>query len=499
MEKECLFYYDLADKRQIKIDIPDFQNSKEKIENILNTSEAYINAYPKKRNLNNLWNNFMSALRDRVLYTIYGTVSSFSEEVNYKVGDPVIYNNTAYYCIKNTHGSWDTQNWAKIFDNTRAITDHETTIQYNKSERIITRWDSKYIPGWPKWLRRLFKWWSEPHYENLDSITVSSNTVYRSISFTTKSNKAIDSKKYVFPKDKDVTKTFGGNGNPITVRNFYNNVLTEVDKTYLRNKGIIVGNKIRIGDKEKDINSSELMEVFYQTSEEERPPYDNVKRAQELNIYLSTNPSLYRNAFITLSDRINKRTGTLRELCTLLESTGINYQMIDQRKRNIANLFSYINAYEITGGFGNNVATIKLAAWEPYTSAYSNLERMGTVYLLADTTKIQFKDAEGNPTDSFIDGTYVKTTITEIVDMISDTSYNYEVTTDNYVVPNKIYYIYNEQLAEYQEAKEKDVTDDNINNLYERTVSSGPVFNVTLQDEIPENFKGRNPRLVKMY
>ncbi len=535
MEDDCLFYYNLASEREVETDIPDLNESFSKMQTLRNAANSFIKTSSVLPVLKlNRWNDFINALRDRVAYDIYKNVEDFSSssDINYFPGDVVLYSTNPnnlkdlYYCkTRTTGGTFNSSEWSKVFSVTTSVTTGETEIQYMGKTTYITKWESKYVPGWPKWLRRLFKWWSEPVYGDFDKVIINSTQVKRNIEYTTKHEYISGESAYLGPSHGDLTKL--SHGNMTTPRMLVEgdigvpSILSETDKAYLKSKGVIYQISgiwyIKFSDGViYPTNSNSKIEVVYRTTTEERPPYNNVARAQEINTYLSSNPGLYYNAFITLSDRINKRTGTLRKLCTIIESANINAQMAEQRKRNIANLFGYVNAYEITGGFGSKVATIKLASWEPYTSAYANLERMGTVYLLADNTEVKTLKASDiasmfNTPDivtkgaekiekSFFSKNYVKTIITEIIDMVSDTQYTYELTKDLSIDNTKTYYVYDDQTMEYSEAEASDLNDENIGNLYERTgVSSGPVFNVTLQDEIPDSFRGRNPRLVKVY
>ena len=271
-------------------------------------------------------------------------------------------------------------------------------------------------------------------------------------------------------------------------------LLSEDERNAMEASNILVNGQIIVD--EHALNSNEQYEFVIESSLIRQPTFMDagIKRANEINNFLKENESLYFNAFTTLSDRINKRTGTLRKTYSLLESTNINAQMINQRKHNLSHLYRYLNAYEITGGFGTNVATIKLASFEPETSAYTNLERMGTVYLFADNTTMDKEKVD-------FDKNWVKTVITDIIDKMSDAQYSYTITEDPVIVPDKTYYVYDDNTGKYRPANSDETVDDNIANLYEQSLypTQGPVFTVTLADKIPDSLRGKNPRLVKIF
>lgn len=443
MENDCIKYYDWLDKRKIKNTIPDQSVSKSKMVALRNAAA------------NRNWGNTVSALLERVKYNLNVNSVSFDDESTYSATAIVIGQST-----------------------------------------YIERWDSNWIPGWPKWLRRLFKKWSEPVYRDYERIKITTGTVKSNFLYSRQTEELMARDTYYGPKSRDLTKTVWHPSHMKTPGQMIF-VLSDSEKAAMRATGRLIDNdtKIKLSDGTV-LDSNTKYEFIIEDSLVKQPSFmsTGIKRANDINKFLKENESLYFNAFTTLSDRINKRTGTLRKTYSLLESTNINAQMIEQRKHNLGHLYRYMNAYEITGGFDTNVATIKLASFEPETSAYSNLERLGTVYLFADNTTMN------RDNDSF-DKNWLKTTITDIIDKMSDAQYTYTITEDPVVVPDKTYYVYDDDTGKYRTADSSEKVDDNIANLYEQSLypTQGPVFTVTLADKIPDSLRGKNPRLVKIF
>ena len=481
MENDCLKYYDWMKQRELKNMIPDNDNkSYNTISALYNMAKLGTRAYDNIRN----------KLKERVVYDITGKVSG---DAGYS--ENVVSRTSSY--------------------------EYGATAQHVDTKTYIKEWVSRWIPGWPKWLRRLFKKWSDPVYQDFYRIKLDVNTIEKNFLYSSERNSINSYKKYFGPKSGDLTKTFWYSNNMKTPTELVTvtpaqtdpetGTVIEPEKRYLTDDQIqaLVNAHILSSGKNTSpymyipnsttpghmtIGPNQKCEFIIQDNYKCKPTYTEIKRASDIHNYLKNNLSLYFDAFSTLSDRINKRTGTLRKTFSLLESTNINVQMIEQRKRNLANLFSYMNAYEITGGFGTDTATIKLASFEPETSAYSNLERLGTVYLFADNTVLNKK------TDKF-EQNFLNTTITDIIDKVSDAQYTYTITEDPVVVPDKTYYVYDDDTGKYRVADSSEKVDDNIAALYERSIypSQGPVFTVTLADKIPKSLEGKNPRLVKIF
>ena len=317
------------------------------------------------------------------------------------------------------------------------------------------------------------------------------------------------------------------------MKQLVNDIMSDDDRAYLREKGLVKYNTIKsfftrkvVGYKYNQILIDDVWypiddtkyDVINDKSEEERPTYDRIQRATDLNWYILNHPELFSEAYQTLVSRIDKRTGTLRKTMNILDSANINKQMIEQKKQELKGLFSYMNSFEISGGFGTKEATIQLTAWEgeALSFVYANLERMGTVYLLADNTTLASVDerldklAEKTNNTQLaskikrFDKNYIKTTITELIEQISDVQYEYNLTEDTEVVNGKKYYIIDSITGEYREPTEDEMIEiqknDNVDILYERgSATAGPIFKVALQDSIPRNFEGKNPRMVKVY
>ena len=488
IELDCKNYYDRIKERNISHNIPDSTEALRLINNLVSACDNYLSATKKSfffwtwtTGEKAAWNNLMSALKQRVVYGIFGTTNVPAATLN------------------------------KIFDTTDRLY-HEVEISYEGTRTFIDRWESSWVPRWPRWLRRFLKWWSTPVYKDYSRYKIISKEIIRNYNFqNTIKRSTLSRNSYLGAGGGDLTVYNG----MLTTYQLVNEVMSEDDRKYLAKNKIIsrATNPTWIkldGSTKTPVDNNHKFEIIYETAAEKKPTYDNIARAQVLNEFLGKNEDLFKFAFNNLKDRIDKRTGTLRKTCSLLDSANINSQMIQQQKKNIANLFRYENAYSITSGLGSKILTIKLATWEPYTEAYANLNRLDTVYILSDITTIQEKD--GDKVVNKFGTNYVKATITDIIDLVSDTIYNYSPTKDTDVdIKNnidssdknkKVYFSYNKERHEYEMVS--DVTEAltlfGNNELYERgTASQGPIFNVKLDKVIPKIFEDRNPRLVKVY
>ena len=456
MEDESLNYYKWIVERKLNVSLP---NQEATIRTASALRDAAYNCYisPTKNN----WAAMLTALRNRVAFDLLEKENVSDAELNRVTNFGKNYRYTA-------------------------------TGQYSGYKSFITEWKSNWIPSWPRWLRRLLKRWSTPSYGNFDRYTLNIEENETSFLYSKVETQLVLQQTYFGPSSGDLTRS---RGSMLTPRQLFG-ILTSTQKKALLNAGIIkstfaftgmVVDGRRLGD---DTRYEFVINQKYNKA----PSYDEIKRASTINAFLKENETIYFDAFTTLSDRINKRTGTLRKTYSLLESTNINAQMIAQKERNLTHLFKYMNAYEITGGFGTNVATIKLAAWEPTTSAYANLSRLSTVYLLADNTTLD-KNREN------FDQNWKKVIITDIIDKMSDMIFSYTLTKDSVVNENKTYYIYNDVSGQYTVAEGDAKTTENIANLYEQNpyATSGAIFKVTLSDTIPDSIRNSNPRLVKIY
>ena len=445
MENDCLKYYDWLDKRGLNNIIPDQATSRTKMSELKTAAESCA----KRPGQSGTWTFLINKLKSRVEYDV-GTTVNFN--------DSTTYSGAAYIIGSSTY---------------------------------IDRWDSEWVPGWPKWLRRLFKFISTPHYQTYQRVQINSATLKKNFIHSRISKTLVSREEWLGPSTGDLTKTLL-HANRMKTPAQLINLLTDSERTALTNAGIISSGRIKLSNGSY-LNNNTYYEFIVEDSLETRPSYDpaGIARANALNSFLNKNDSLYFDAFTTLSDRINKRTGTLRKTCSLLESTNINYQMMEQRKHNLAHLYSYLNAYEITG-FSNNIATIKLASFEPYTSAYSNLPRLSTVYIFGDNTVL-------NKKTNVFEQNWLRTTITDIIDKVKDAEYSYTPTNDSIPIADKTYYCYDENSGNYRVATAEEI--EIGEGLYEKSQypTSGPVFSVKLADKIPLSLKGKNPRLVKVY
>ena len=568
MENDCLRRYELIKLRDINLTIPGSTLSKKLITNLRDKAAACSNSLRAVLH----WEPLILALFKRVVYDILEIeVSAYDSSSIYKKGDCVYRDQTqtievpnpdyvepqpeerrprphhgnnynyvdeseeeeivndepepqprtitksityreVFKCnTNNTTGTWDNSKWDSlnlfVLNPTPSTT---TKIQYDGKVKYISDWKGFATQAWPRFLMKLiFKTVWEPVYSYYPKITITSSEATRSFNTVYERSYSAGKASYVAPSDGDVSKKWGGMK---TLSQVLNNILTAEDKASLKNQGVLAQDEswIKINGVPVSTSSSQRYDVIYENVVEEGPTYTNIKRAQTLNIFMTSNPDLFKNSFNTIGDRIDKRTGTLRKTCSIIESASINSQMIRAKAKNIERLSKFLNAYTISGGFGTYEATINLATWEPYTSAYATLERMGTVYIVGDNTelktqKITFAGQEVKI--SHFSKNYVRTTIADIIDLVSDTEYDYTLTEDTEIQQGKEYYIIDSQTGKYRKADSTDLklieekTPDAVNQvLYEQgEATSGPIFKVKLKHKIPNLFKGKNPRLVKVY
>ena len=490
MLENCIKYYEMIKNREVNNVIPDYEKTLETMQDILKK----LSTLARARYADSAWNSFLDSLKTRVIYDITG-----STEIT-------------------------PQKEAELFGSS---TSSELTFSFDGEREYITDWIPKTIIKWPKFLLRWVKSISEPKKETfkkikIDRLAVTKNFLYNYVRKTSKGSEA-----YVGPASGDFTKTLYNSNKMITLGELFSKILSEADKKYLRESNLVKYRRVRVLFSTVYVYTDVFIDngwvPFNNTKYDividdyikEMPTYDSIKRATDLNWFMMNNSDLFATAFQTLTNRIDKRTGTLRKTLSLLDSANISIQMNQQKKGELKSLFKYLNAFEITGGFGTKEATIQLTAWEGEDIGliYSTLERMGTVYLLADNTELKAYNVSSVTSmvasDEVVNATkdikikrfnknYVKTTITELIDQISDTKYEYSLTEDEEIKDKKKYYVLDGE--DYRLAEDSEKTEENLENLYERgTASQGPVFKVTLQHEIPNNFKGKNPMLVKVY
>lgn len=495
MLKDCLNYESLISQRMINNNIPDYTTSMQLMNNLNNEITRFIHP---RRSARGSWDLVMDALEKRVIYDLTGKTTITADEKE------------------------------KLL---KSVTETKTTLEYEGEKDFIVEWVATTIIKWPKFLLRWFKSISNPRYEKFKKIHVVSKSIVKNFNNNYVRESSLGTDSYLGPKDGDLTRKIifsSSQGNDmITLSKLVNEIMSDGDRECLVKEGKLkyktsmlfkyprVYTKIKV-DKLGwlTINDTKKYEIVYDTKLEERPTYDKIQRATDLNWFMKNNTDLFAAAFQTLSSRIDKRTGTLRKTCNLLDSANINIQMLAQKKAELKSLYKYLNAFEITGGFGTKEALIQLTAWEgeDIGSIYSSLERMGTVYLLSDNTTLKTYKVPSISTNSIVSSmtnnlqiqkfekNYIKTTITELIEQVSDTQYEYNLTGDNNAKTDKEYYVIDNVSGEYRLANEEEIIDENLYMLYERgSASSGPVFKVKLQHDIPKSFEGHNPRLVKAY
>lgn len=461
LEDDCINYYEFTNERGVKNNIPDIERSMQKMVAVRDAANVWLN----DKSTDN-FNSFISVLGDRVLYDVFMDNYNDSqknlfkltttEESNFvearKEGD---FSYVSYYITKTT-GWWF---WKKTTRTPVYATGHTLSFNFSSVTRNIEN--------------RVKRSFISSAVSRAPSATVSTSSSWFGLSQSSSSSVSKETTLYYL----------------------LNAMLNASQKQALRDYGYLRDSDrvLTIGGVNYKVNNSDVYAFNIVTGNEERLPFDNIKRAQVLNYYLENNPELYAKIFYIAMARINKRNGTLREVCNLAESTTAINQMTSSKIENVSDLFDYLNAYTISGGYGNNVITIKLATWESDDMAYSTLERLSTVYILCDGTAI-------DPDDGSFTGPYwVKTKITEIIDKVSDPIIEYVLIDESENVrAEKEYYIQDPETATYKLVTGSDVEKYTRQELFRKSITSGPIFRVTLQDILPENFINKNPILVKV-
>ncbi|MDD3052310.1 MAG: hypothetical protein PHR06_14350 [Candidatus Cloacimonetes bacterium] len=68
----------------------------------------------------------------------------------------------------------------------------------------------------------------------------------------------------------------------------------------------------------------------------------------------------------------------------IVKNTNIAASSAQLRKKNIASMFKYMLAYNISSGFGSNKISVSIEPWETPASIFGGIFRMSPVYLVCD-------------------------------------------------------------------------------------------------------------------
>lgn len=122
------------------------------------------------------------------------------------------------------------------------------------------------------------------------------------------------------------------------------------------------------------------LNYVYNNNLSSNPP----SRANAIHNFLRKTPALFNDAQIIAESRLNKRNGSLREMYVIVKNTNIAASSAQLRKKNIASMFKYMLAYNISSGFGSNKISVSIEPWETPASIFGGIFRMSPVYLVCD-------------------------------------------------------------------------------------------------------------------
>lgn len=479
-EEDCLKYYNWIKEFDVQNTIPDADYSIKLMEDIYNTEEGD-------------WGEFLGKLQLRYWYDVY-EAKTFSETTTYNVGDYVIHRDSNHvnklWICKATHtaGAWNNSHFNEVSETGSSIPSYDAAANEEAPTKYITGYEQKRFLG--------FLW----YVDNKDKpITTSINkfnvTVYKTtydpnVSF--RKETMVDEIKFVGPSDQDLTKAFKSDSRK-KLTEFVNYVNTNYNDV-LTSSGIYDStNNTFLGHSTSDNTRYDFVLRIVEVT---LPVYQSIKRAETLNHFLEENDSLFKLAYSTISARIDKRTGTLRETCHILESVETAKQMNDKLKNDLKLLSDNISAFDIASGYGSKDVVIQLGTWENENAISNTMVRNSVVYILTDATKAL------EPEDIFI-GKFIKAAITSVPIKVSDRTYNYKEAT--LVYDGGEFFVKN-SAGEYVPATQEDLNkinsrDENVEipTIYTRTVSAGPTYKITLSKELKESFRGQNPMLVKVF
>jgi hypothetical protein len=140
-------------------------------------------------------------------------------------------------------------------------------------------------------------------------------------------------------------------------------------------------------------NSYNLDNLFYKINYRKSKLYPTNSstyspRAQEIHEYLSDS-DIFDKVYGTINSRINKRTGTLRELIKYAFNNSVADVAMKLKRESITSLGDTIVVYRLTRDTdGTNGIEIQLEDGETVESFYSYIKWMNEVYILSDNESI---------------------------------------------------------------------------------------------------------------
>lgn len=247
-------------------------------------------------------------------------------------------------------------------------------------------------------------------------------------------------------------------------------------------------------------------------------------RAYKIDRYLKLHNNIYNEAFKAISCRINKRTGTLRQLCTIVTSMNVAISTLQEKRKAIGNFETELSTYAISDGFGTDEITIKAENWEPASNVFDNMSRMSEVIITGDEgvgyqkNKIVDIDLisnsyeltkdtsaqEGKIYYVCVDGVnYIEAGLVNNDDLIYYYEYNseygeYEPTEDTEVVPGKIYYVKLDNGRKYLAINTISTKEEDFKYYYEVYNGGGLIFQIKLLEPISTDIENLNPRIVRV-
>lgn len=177
------------------------------------------------------------------------------------------------------------------------------------------------------------------------------------------------------------------------------------------------------------------------------------KRAKEIDDYLRNSPDFFNNLFFAVSQRIDKRSGTMREVYRMLTNSALAFSAADSKKERLLNSLATLNAFSIESGFGTKKISVQLEPWETPASFLNSIGIRSVIKIVCDNNVSVLGAASP----------IITAVITDVEHIIFKKE---EISVDEY----------------------GDET---------RTVTQKDTYQLTLSKKVPEVYKELNPRIVK--
>lgn len=467
-EEDCLKYHYWMEELGVDNPIPDAEYSISLMKDIVS-----------KNNFNDLINS----LKIRYWYDIY-EAKKFSKTESYSVGDYVIYENKLYECSTAHQGSWNSSHFSEQVEPTEPTSTIVPAVNIGAPTNYIYDYSKKQVKF--LWITTLVPDYNSPLYLTVNKFNITFTTVISDPKAITDSYSNLGTISYTGPSNKDLTKS-SSNDKRKTLQGFIDGLTAEQRQSLIDN-GIIANNKFlgyTIDNVTKyDFEITNIIRtcpVYYDTG---------IKRASTLNDYLTSNDSLFKLAYSTISSRIDKRTGTLRETCHVLEGVETSKQMTEKLKNDLKLLSEGIAVFNVVSGYGSNQIIIQVGSWENEKDVSDVLIRLSTIYILTDRTKVIEKE-------DILTGKFLKASVTSVPQKVNNATYEYKEAT---LVYNGGDFYVKDERGEYVKVDIKEGEEPDSDTVYyTRSITAGPTYKLTLNKKLPESFRGIHPYIVKTF